>query len=35
VIGSVVGVGALLAPWQQTEPATVAAATDDLSAAQL
>jgi uroporphyrin-III C-methyltransferase len=35
VIGSVVGLGALLAPWQQTEPATAAAATDDLSAAQL
>jgi uroporphyrin-III C-methyltransferase len=35
VIGPVVGLGALLAPWQQTRPATVAGASDDLSAAQL
>ncbi len=35
VIGKVVELGAILAPWQQTRPATVAQAPDDLAAAQL
>ena len=35
VIGSVVGLNALLAPWQQTLPAGIAGAADDRSAARL
>ncbi len=35
VIGSVVALGEILAPWQQTRPASVAGATDDRSAAEL
>ncbi len=35
VIGSVVGLNAILAPWQHTEPARIAGAADDRSAARL
>ncbi len=35
VMGPVVSLGEMLSPWQQTEPARVAAAADDRSAAQI